>query len=212
MFPGHLDSQVAELHDQDNEWAISQIIAHQGSGTDALFEAVWKSGDQTWVPYSSIKHLDALKAYFEAISVEDIADLGQGSGVAPDDPQVFSEYLDTLPVSRRKYMKEQEHKTYQVARHPLRPSPPPPAFYLFAISMAPLPLPLPAVTNANLTCDEDGFIILLDVVSNDYHQFPVTAFCEFIRYDSIICKVQALLSRMMQHLTSSASSTSLPVE
>ncbi|KAI0719921.1 hypothetical protein C8Q72DRAFT_798489 [Fomitopsis betulina] len=54
--------------------------------------------------------------------------------------------------------------------------------------MAPLPLPLPAVTNANLTCDEDGFIILLDVVSNDYHQFPVTAFCEFIRYDSIICK------------------------
>ncbi|KAI0724118.1 hypothetical protein C8Q72DRAFT_889784 [Fomitopsis betulina] len=156
---------------------------------DALFEVVCKSGEQTWVPYSSVKHLDALKAYFEAIGVKDVANLGQGPGVTPDDPEVFLGYLDTLP-SQRRYMKEQEHKTYQVARCSLHPSSSLPAFYLFAISMAPLPLPLPAITNANLTHNKDGFIILLDAVSNDYHQLPVTSFCKFICYDSIIRKAR----------------------
>ncbi|KZT71102.1 hypothetical protein DAEQUDRAFT_649193, partial [Daedalea quercina L-15889] len=47
LFPGRLDSQVADLEDQDDEWAIDRIKSHRGSGADAIFEAIWKSGDHT---------------------------------------------------------------------------------------------------------------------------------------------------------------------
>ena len=89
LFPGRLDTQVLELDDKDNEWAIEKFTTHRGSGTSALFEAVWKSGDRTWVPYTSVAHLEALNAYLEAQGVEKIGDLPDGTGVLPDDPQVF---------------------------------------------------------------------------------------------------------------------------
>ncbi|RPD78727.1 hypothetical protein L226DRAFT_433430, partial [Lentinus tigrinus ALCF2SS1-7] len=57
LFPGRLDSQIADLEDLDGEWAIDKIVSHRGNGEDALFEAVWKSGDRTWVPYSAVQHL-----------------------------------------------------------------------------------------------------------------------------------------------------------
>ena len=45
LFPGRLDSQIAELEDRDNEWAIDRIVSHTGERDRALFEAEWKSGD-----------------------------------------------------------------------------------------------------------------------------------------------------------------------
>lgn len=84
-----MDSQVLELEDKDNEWAIDKFAAHHGIGKDTLLEAAWKSGDHTWVPYASVAHLDALKAYLEAQGIETIGDLPQGTGVLPDDPQIF---------------------------------------------------------------------------------------------------------------------------
>ncbi|PCH33281.1 hypothetical protein WOLCODRAFT_41260, partial [Wolfiporia cocos MD-104 SS10] len=54
LFPGRLDSQVVELEDKDDEWAISEIVAHRGAREEAIFEAVWKSGNCTWVPYFTI--------------------------------------------------------------------------------------------------------------------------------------------------------------
>lgn len=62
LFRGRLDSQVLELDDKENEWAIDIFVSHRGSGTTALFEAVWKSGDRTWVPYTSVAHLEAVKS------------------------------------------------------------------------------------------------------------------------------------------------------
>lgn len=56
LFPGRLASQVAELDDTENEWAIDKLVSHKGSGTSTIFEALWRSGDRTWVPYDSIKH------------------------------------------------------------------------------------------------------------------------------------------------------------
>lgn len=94
LFPGRLESQISELEDQENEWAIEQIVAHKGAGRNAVFETVWKSGDRTWVPYASIAHLAALTAYLEVLGVEDISELKEGGGNPPDDPQVYIGHLD----------------------------------------------------------------------------------------------------------------------
>ncbi|EMD40320.1 hypothetical protein CERSUDRAFT_36654, partial [Gelatoporia subvermispora B] len=75
LFPGRLDSQIADLEERDGEWAIDTIINHRGSGTNATFEARWKSGDITWVPYSTISGLDALRAYLELLGIENISAL-----------------------------------------------------------------------------------------------------------------------------------------
>ena len=90
LFPGRLASQVAELDVQSDEWAIERFASHCGSGSQAVFEAVWKSGDHTWVPYESVSHLGAMAEYLSAMGVEKIADLPEGSGRPPsEDPQIF---------------------------------------------------------------------------------------------------------------------------
>ncbi|OSX62106.1 hypothetical protein POSPLADRAFT_1143007 [Postia placenta MAD-698-R-SB12] len=102
LFPSWLDNQVAELEDQDGEWAIDRIASHQGTGDEAILEAVWKSGDRTWVPYSSIAHLGAVSAYLEALGVAGIADLPTGKGSASPDPQFFIGSIG-LPALGRGY-------------------------------------------------------------------------------------------------------------
>ncbi|OCH83805.1 hypothetical protein OBBRIDRAFT_696788, partial [Obba rivulosa] len=69
LFPGRLENQVFDLEDPENEWAIDKFIGHQGSGDSTIFEALWKSGDRTWVPLASVAHTDALRAYLEAAGV-----------------------------------------------------------------------------------------------------------------------------------------------
>lgn len=95
LFPGRLDSQIAELEDREGEWAIDRIVAHAGSGENAIFETLWKSGDRTWVPYSAIPKLGVVAEYLELQGVNRIADLAQGAGTPPsNDPQVFLGCLD----------------------------------------------------------------------------------------------------------------------
>ncbi|PIL27303.1 transcription factor [Ganoderma sinense ZZ0214-1] len=90
LFPGRLASQIEGLEDSGDEWAINKILTHHGHGRNALFEVQWSSGDQTWLPYHTIAHLDAMKTYFELVDVDGIDRLQDGSGVPPpDDPQVF---------------------------------------------------------------------------------------------------------------------------
>ncbi len=90
LFPGRLASQVAELEDQENEWAIDKFLSQKGSGPNVLFEAVWKSRDHTWVPYSTIKHLGAFTKYLHTLGVSSIKDLPEGTRRPPtDDPQIF---------------------------------------------------------------------------------------------------------------------------
>ena len=90
LFPGRLASQIMGLEDSGDEWAIDKIITHYGKGRDALFEVQWRSGDRTWLPYDTIAHLDAMKAYFELVEVDGIDGLRDGSGVPPpDNPQIF---------------------------------------------------------------------------------------------------------------------------
>ncbi|OCH85252.1 hypothetical protein OBBRIDRAFT_693892, partial [Obba rivulosa] len=69
LFPGRMDSQVFDLGKNDDEWAIDKLVSHRGQGVDSVFEAVWRSGDRTWVPHSTIAHLDALEAYLDLLGV-----------------------------------------------------------------------------------------------------------------------------------------------
>ncbi|KAJ3475626.1 hypothetical protein NLI96_g11717 [Meripilus lineatus] len=94
LFPGRADNQIFELEDQEGEWTIEKIIGHKGKGRSAIFECLWKTGDRTWVPYDSIVHLGALTAYLEALDLEDIDSLDDGTGVPPpNDLQVYVGHL-----------------------------------------------------------------------------------------------------------------------
>ncbi|KAI0352627.1 hypothetical protein OH77DRAFT_1358058, partial [Trametes cingulata] len=67
LFPGRLETQVAEFDDRDDEWAIERIVSHRGPGKTSIFEALWRSGDRTWIPFSSVAHTRALAEYLEAL-------------------------------------------------------------------------------------------------------------------------------------------------
>ncbi|KAI9070205.1 hypothetical protein FKP32DRAFT_1536588, partial [Trametes sanguinea] len=69
LFPGRLDSQVLDLEDREGEWAIERLLSHCGRGQSLVFEALWKSGDCTWLPLNSVAHLSALGAYLETAGV-----------------------------------------------------------------------------------------------------------------------------------------------
>jgi RNase H-like domain found in reverse transcriptase/Reverse transcriptase (RNA-dependent DNA polymerase)/Integrase zinc binding domain/Retroviral aspartyl protease/Zinc knuckle len=95
LFPGRMDTQLTSV-EGDDEWAVDKLLSHHGSGTDATFEVLWKSGDVTWLPYYQITHLQALTDYMELLGVKKIARLPKGIGRPPqDDPQVFVGYIDT---------------------------------------------------------------------------------------------------------------------
>lgn len=93
LFPGRALAQVVDLGEEppESEWAVDRISAHQGAGTSALFHVKWKSGDSTWLPYSEIEHLEALKSYLDLIGAASVAQLQFSPGdstAGPLDPQV----------------------------------------------------------------------------------------------------------------------------
>ena len=50
---------------------------------------MWKSGDRTWIPFETARPLAALTTYFNALGIDGMADLLEGPGTPPSDPQVF---------------------------------------------------------------------------------------------------------------------------
>jgi len=89
LFPGRLDDQLESNDHSESEWAVDKILNHSGSTDQALFEILWKAGDITWLPYSQIDHLHALKDYLELLKVDNIKDLQFGKGKPPtNDPQI----------------------------------------------------------------------------------------------------------------------------
>jgi transposase InsO family protein len=51
LFPGRLETQVADFDEPESEWAINRIVSHSGQRADSTFEIRWKSGDKSWLPY-----------------------------------------------------------------------------------------------------------------------------------------------------------------
>ena len=68
-FPGRQFHQLPGFGEHPREWAVDRILSHMGRGSDAEFEVQWSTGDVTWVPYADIKHLQALREYYEALGV-----------------------------------------------------------------------------------------------------------------------------------------------
>ncbi|OBZ75892.1 hypothetical protein A0H81_04113 [Grifola frondosa] len=110
LFSGRLDSQVAEFEDQEGKWAIDKIVAHRGSRNNSIFEAIWKSGDRTWIPYATIVHLPILRAYFEVLDISEVSQLMDSDRwPPPNDLQVFLGILGALCRAG--------HCTYKRTRH-----------------------------------------------------------------------------------------------
>ncbi|CCO32925.1 hypothetical protein BN14_06989 [Rhizoctonia solani AG-1 IB] len=74
-FPGRNYKQIVSLEADDNEWAVEKIASHRGKGSNAMFEIVWQTGDCTWETYRVVRHLEALKQYFEALGIKHAKDL-----------------------------------------------------------------------------------------------------------------------------------------
>src|ERR1700761_3983243 len=69
---------------------MDRIKNHTGTGEEALFEIVWRSGDVTWMPYYQIRHLRALEDYFDLLGVANALQLPNGRGNPPqENPQIF---------------------------------------------------------------------------------------------------------------------------
>lgn len=63
-------------------------MSHHGTGREAIFEVLWKSGDRSWEMYSTVKNWTALEAYCEAQGITSISLLKRGNGNPPDDIQI----------------------------------------------------------------------------------------------------------------------------
>ncbi|GBE85306.1 Transposon Ty3-I Gag-Pol polyprotein [Sparassis crispa] len=194
LFPGRLDSQIAELEDRDEEWVIDKIVGHAGAGTDAIFEAVWRSGDRSWVPYGSISHLGALQAYLEALGLDGITQLPPGTGTPPPDPQIFVGNLEFpggrgKPINTRTRRSQHQRKQPACTPTPVRVSSTSPApitnpltlLYLnpalfFAEVMAP---------HAFLTQLENHDIILCDGYTHEHH-FTVAQLRSYSEFDVLL--------------------------
>lgn len=55
--------------------AASEISAHYDKGSDTVLKVHWKSGDDAWLSYHEISHLEAMAQYLEAQGVNIINDL-----------------------------------------------------------------------------------------------------------------------------------------
>ncbi|EIW64854.1 uncharacterized protein TRAVEDRAFT_81497, partial [Trametes versicolor FP-101664 SS1] len=67
LFPGRMETQVAEFEDSEDEWIITRILSHHGAREQAIFEALWRSGDRTWVPYREVRSTRAVAEYLEVL-------------------------------------------------------------------------------------------------------------------------------------------------
>ncbi|KAG1800903.1 uncharacterized protein HD556DRAFT_1189950, partial [Suillus plorans] len=70
LFPGRMETQVAEFKELESEWAIDKVLMHSGRRADSTFQILWKSGDTTWLPYDRVAELGVLKDYFTLLGIE----------------------------------------------------------------------------------------------------------------------------------------------
>ncbi|EPS99931.1 hypothetical protein FOMPIDRAFT_1123712, partial [Fomitopsis schrenkii] len=74
-FPGRQFHQLPGFGEQPREWVVLNIVSHSGRGANAEFLVRWSTGDETWVPYHDVRHLQALTEYCEALGIVSISQL-----------------------------------------------------------------------------------------------------------------------------------------
>ncbi|KAF8752795.1 hypothetical protein RHS01_07224 [Rhizoctonia solani] len=105
-FPGRNYKQIASLEADDDEWAVEKIVGHRGKGSNAVFEIVWQTGDRTWETYRVVRHLEALKQYFEAIGVKRARDLPWAEGGDTPYDELSDSGSETLEGASIRVLKE----------------------------------------------------------------------------------------------------------
>ena len=122
LFPGQLDTRLGNTPEAEGEWAVNHILSHAQSGTNSVFEILWKSGDTTWLPYYQITHLQALTEYLDLLGLKTASKLPKGAGKPPqDNPQIFVGAIATLTPAKPipatttncQYIKSQTHTVYR---------------------------------------------------------------------------------------------------
>lgn len=173
LFPGRLEHQVTEFDDAEQEWAVDKFIGHSSSGKQSTFEVLWKSGDITWMPFDSVTHLDALHAYFEALGIMRIEELGPGKSKPPmNDPQVFLASME---------WEEQSELSYLTA-----------ALDNFSLGSASSP-PIPIIMSNTLAINPNLTIVICTsptLFTINYHGFHATYSAHqvhlFVQYDAAL--------------------------
>ncbi|KAF8666246.1 hypothetical protein RHS04_09700 [Rhizoctonia solani] len=107
-FPGRNYKQIALLEADDDKWAVEKIVGHRGKGSNAVFEIVWQTGDRTWETYRVVRHLEALKQYFEAIGVKRARDLPWAEGGDTPYDELSDSGSETLEGASIRVLKEGE--------------------------------------------------------------------------------------------------------
>jgi hypothetical protein len=86
-FPGRTLAHITGFG-KPSHWSVERIVSHYGTGTRAIFEVIWTSGDRSWELYGTVKKWAAFDAYCEALGIRTVAGLKAGTGIPPDDPQI----------------------------------------------------------------------------------------------------------------------------
>ncbi|KAG8730716.1 hypothetical protein FRC11_005984 [Ceratobasidium sp. 423] len=107
-FPGRNYKQIASLEVDDDEWAVEKIAGHRGKGNNAIFEIVWQSGDRTWETYHVVRHLEALRQYFEALGIKRAKDLPWKEDGEPPYNKLSDSGSETLEGTCMRVLKGEE--------------------------------------------------------------------------------------------------------
>ncbi|EUC59383.1 hypothetical protein RSOL_312200, partial [Rhizoctonia solani AG-3 Rhs1AP] len=124
-FPGRDYGQIASLGDAPQEWAVDRITSHKGKGRKAIFELLWKTGDRTWEPYRTVRHLEALDAYCEAQGVKNAGKLpkgleGETATDEPEETQVNHIRLENIESSvEKEHREDAKHSPPSLATYSL---------------------------------------------------------------------------------------------
>lgn len=114
LFPGRLETQVADFPDLENEWAVDKIITHVGQRKHSVFKVLWASGDTTWMTYQEIRDLEAFRSYLDTQGVREIKELKLGDGVPPQDTQLWAGAMAIITHCDKH--KKSSQKNYKRAR------------------------------------------------------------------------------------------------
>ncbi|KZP17241.1 hypothetical protein FIBSPDRAFT_747368, partial [Athelia psychrophila] len=76
LFPRREVKTFYDFGDNDEgEWVVDEIIAHQWKGRTLSFLVRWNLGDTTWEPVAECNELEALDQYLELLGVDRVEQL-----------------------------------------------------------------------------------------------------------------------------------------
>ncbi|QRV96035.1 Pol polyprotein/retrotransposon [Ceratobasidium sp. AG-Ba] len=129
-------ASLLRMHIPTDDRKFPDAMSHKGKGCKAIFQLKWKTGDTTWEPYRTVRHLQALDTYCEAQGVENVGKLKHGGdiveGSEPEDYE--ANFLGLACETDEEYLTDDEVNS--------------PSHTVSCFSVAPVPLYSPTMSNA----------------------------------------------------------------